>query len=137
MTQQDFDQARALLVSYAMEGADDSRLPEILMQIRETCGHDAFNRLLVLSAASDDPRFDKYGCADVLPLLRDLTITDDLKGDVERLLEAMRQEDTAIWEQARRDAAEQADPFRRAVVRLYRRFREPNLSQVLYELQRL
>lgn len=130
--QNDFDQARALFLSHAVEGAEDSQLPTILMQIRETCGPDAFNRILVLAAALDDARFDEYGCADVLPLLRDLTITDDLNADVGALLDEMRKEDEQAW----REAHEEADPYHRAAVRLMQ-FRNLNLAQVMRELERL
>jgi hypothetical protein len=135
-TLNDFDQARALILSYYMD-ADDANLPEILMKVRETCSPGAFHRVLILAAAIDDPRFDRYGLADVLPLLRDLEITSDLLADVERLLDAMRQEDEAVEAEARLEAAKYADPFYRVAVRLLRKFRNPTLEQAMFELSRL
>lgn len=128
-----FEQARAIIASYALEGADDDRLTEVLMQVRDTCGADAFHRVLVLAAAVCDPRFEEYGAADALPILRDLTITNDVNADAEALLAAMQEED----KQALRKAEAEADPYHRAAVRLYRRFKEPNTEQVMRELARL
>jgi len=131
------DQARALIASYALECAGDDQLPQILLQVRDICGANAFHRLLVLAAAVCDSRYQPYGCADVLPLLRKLTVTNDLKADVEALLDAMRRDDTAKLEAAQRTAAEIDDPYHRAAVRLLRKFRNPNLAQVMRELERL
>jgi hypothetical protein len=133
----DFDQARALILSHHTEDAADDRLPRVLMQVREICGLDSFNRILVLAAAIEDHRYEEYGLADVLPLLSDLEVTADLRDDVERLLEAMRKEDAAVEAKARHEASELADPYRRAAVRLLRKFRSPTLEQALFELTRL
>lgn len=136
-TPNDFEQARALLLSFFVEDGDDSRLPEALMAVRETCSLDAFHRVLILADAVGDPRFDEYGGADALSILRDLTITDDANADKERLIEAMRVEDAAARKQAEQEAAEINDPYRQAAIRLLTKFRSPNWAQVERELKRL
>lgn len=136
-TLNDFTNAAALIASYAEEGADDTKLPEVLLQVREMYGAAVFNRLLVLMAAIEDPRYDRYGCADALPLLLSLNLTDDLNADVEALLEAMRLEDTSAYKQAEQEAAEINDPYRQAAIRLLTKFRSPNWAQVERELQQL
>lgn len=132
-----FEQAKALILSYIEEGTDDARLSEVLTAVRDTCGQDAFNRMLVLAAATKDYRYDQYGAADVLLLLRSLEITADFQSDVERLLESMRVENADAESTALREAAEETNPFRRAAVRLFTKFREPNIEQVMYELTKL
>ena len=136
-TLNDFTSAAALIASHAEEGTDDTKLPEVLLQVREMYGAAVFNRLLVLMAAIEDTRYDKYGCADVLPLLLSLRLTDDLGADVETLLQAMKQEDDAAYEQAARESAEEANPYRRAAIRLLTKFKEPNHVQVAWELEHL
>ena len=133
----DFDQARALILSYFNEDTDDARLPQALTAVRDTCGINAFHRVLVLAAAIGDPRFDEFGAADVLPLLRNLEISDDFSSDLERLLEAMRLEDGEAERAALREAAEELNPYRRAAIRLLKKFREPNIHQIMYELTKL
>jgi hypothetical protein len=134
-TLNDFDQACALIASYHLENADDTRLPEIMAAIKETCGHAAFNKILVLLEAAGDPRF--FGAADVPALLRDLEITSDVKADAERLLSLIAEQDAAAYKQAEREAAEINDPYRQATIRLLTKFREPNIEQVMYELTNL
>src|SRR6478735_1897819 len=110
----DFEQARALLLSYFVEDGDDSRLSEALMAVWNTCSADSFNRLLILAEAVGDPRFTEFGGADALAILRDLTITDDLTADVETLLEAMHVDDDAARKEAERNAAEINDTYKKA-----------------------
>jgi len=135
--QNDFEQARALFLSCFLENGDDSRMADAFLAVWNTCSVDAFNRLLVLADAVGDPRFDEYGAADALAILRHLEITDDLNADVEALLQAMKQEDDAARKQAERESAEINDPYRQAAIRLLTRFREPNIQQVMYELTEL
>jgi hypothetical protein len=132
-----FEQARALFLSYFLENDDDSRMADAFLAVWNTCSVDAFNRLLVLADAVGDPRFDEYGVADALAILRRLEITDDVNADVETLLQAMKQEDDAARKQAERHAAKEADPYRRAAVRLLTNFRQPNIQQVMHELTKL
>jgi hypothetical protein len=134
-TPNDFEQARALLLSFFVEDGDDSRLPEALMAVRETCSLDAFHRVLILADAAGDPRF--FGAANVLALLRDLEITSDVKADAERLLSLIAEQDDAARKQAEQEAAEINDPYRQAAIRLMTKFRSPNWAQVERELQRL
>src|SRR6185503_8581688 len=127
---EDFELARQLLLWFFYEDDDESRMALSLLAVREKCSVAAFHRLLVLAEAVRDPRFDEYGAADVLPILRNMEITNDLNGDVERLLESMRLADIAAFEKAEREAASINDPFRRAAIRLLTKFRNPNLEQV-------
>jgi hypothetical protein len=136
-TPNDFEQARALLLSFFVEDGDDSRLPEALMAVRETCSLDAFHRVLILADAVGDPRFGEFGAANALAILRRLEITDDLNADVDTLLEAMREEDAAAYKKVQQEAAEITDPYRQAAIRLMTKFRQPNVEQVERELQRL
>ena len=41
----DFNQAKALILAYVADGADDSRLPEAILIVRPTCGADSLNKL--------------------------------------------------------------------------------------------
>jgi hypothetical protein len=136
-TLNDFGRARALILSFLLEDGDDSRLPEALMAVRETCSLDAFHRVLILADAAGDPRFGEFGAANALAILRDLTITDDANADKERLLEAMRTQDAAAYKEAEKEVAEINDPYRQAAIRLLTKFRQPNVEQVERELQRL
>ena len=136
-TANDFEQARALLLSFFVDDGDDSRLPEALMAVHETCSFDAFHRCLILADSVGDPRFAEFGAANALAILRDLAITDDANADKERLLEAMKEEDDNARKQAEQEAAEINDPYRQAAIRLMTKFRSPNWAQVERELQRL
>jgi hypothetical protein len=133
----DFEQARALLLSYLEEDGDDTRMTSALLAVWNTCSTDSFNRLLIFAEAVGDPRFTEFGAADALSILRGMELSDNATADKERLLDAMRVEDAAAYRQAEQEAAEQGDPYRRAAIRLLTKFREPNIHQVMYELTKL
>jgi hypothetical protein len=133
----DFDQARTTFLSRIDDNADDDKLIEILINMCGTYSTTSINKLLVLAAAAGDPRFDEYGAANVLPILRSLELTDDLLADVETLLNAMRREDTAAYEQAQREYAEITSPFRQAAIRLLTKYGRPTYPDVERELNNL
>jgi hypothetical protein len=91
----------------------------------------------VLVTAVGDPRFDQYSAADAMAILRDLKLTDDLSQDVETFLSAMKEGDEAALLQAEKEAAEIANPFKQAAIRLVTRFGKPNYVQVQAELENL
>jgi hypothetical protein len=135
----DFDLARQLVLSYLTEDeyGEYERLVQALLAVRITCSRNSLRRILVLLTAVSDPRFDEYGAANVLPILRCLELTDDLQADVETLLENMRREDTAAYEQAQREYAEITSPFRQAAIRLLTKYGRPTYPDVERELNNL
>ncbi len=132
----EFDQAVALLVSFYMEGSDDSRLPELFGTLRGLYPRQ-FEKVLVLANAIKDPLFDQYGLADPAPILRDFETTAGVAADTERFLNLMQEADAAVEKEALMKAAEELNPYRRAAIRLLTKFRHPNIEQVEYELKRL
>lgn len=136
-TTDDFDQAVALIASYFTEKDDDSELLNALVAVRITCTPDSLKRILILISAISDPRFDEYGAADSLAILRDMKITDELDADVEFLLESMRLADIAAFEHAQREYAEVTSPFRIAACRLLTKFGQPSYPQVQEALKNL
>jgi hypothetical protein len=131
----DFETARLLALSHLEEDGDNS-LVEALMAVRNTCSLNSLNRLLVLVTAVGDPRFN-YGAADALVILRDLELSDDISQDVETFLSAMKEGDEAALLQAEKEAAEIANPFRQAAIRLLTQFGNPTYVQVQAELDNL
>jgi hypothetical protein len=132
----DFDTARLLALSH-LENSDEKSLLDGLLAVRNTCSADSLNRILLLMEAVGDPRFDEYGAADAVAILRDLKLSDDLSQDVETFLSAMKEGDEAALLQAEKEAAEIANPFRQAAIRLLTQFGKPNYVQVQAELENL
>lgn len=133
----EFDLAVGVVMSFYFEGADDSRLPELFGIVRETCPA-AFDKILVLAYVLKEypSKFDEFGAADAGQILRDFQPTADMEADAQRFLDAMHLEDQAAVERAKAEAAEYADPIRRATTRLLRKFKNPTLEQMLFELRR-
>ena len=141
----DFDQARALILSYVLEGeADDLQMPEILRTIREVCGHEQFNKLMLLLFVMKHHReeFDAAGFADAAEVLRDFQTTADMRFDGERFLllihlanYRLKQEAiSAAWEDHIQQAGA-ADPVFRAAMRFVQKFGNGGtIKQALSEL---
>jgi hypothetical protein len=138
-TMDDFDDAVALFVSYAMEGNCDARLTELLRVVREMYSPDAFDRLLVLFQAATSPRFTEYRCADTMALLRNFEVTADVRADAERLLDLMQASDA----EAATDSFEGFlhsldvdDPMQQAAERALRKYGpEMTLQEAMSEIQ--
>ena len=83
----DFENARWLVLSHS-----DAEVVDVLKLVRDVYPSE-FDKMLVLAASIKDERFDRYGCADVLPIIRNLELTNDFGTDSERLLTLMRYAD--------------------------------------------
>jgi hypothetical protein len=96
----EFDTMVGLVVSYLQEGCDDADMVEMFKTVRETCP-SAFDKLLLISAASKDPRLHLAGAADAGKLLKYFETTSDFKSDLERFLSLVLDTDYLMEFQAR------------------------------------
>lgn len=116
--QQQFELATGIILSYRIEGGDDSHLPQIFNLIAALCT-DAYDRLQVLVTAIGDQKFEQYGAADAGKILRDFEITGNHSDDVARFLDLMHEADEAALLEAKRESAPYGDSFHMAQVRSF------------------
>jgi len=89
-----------LVMSYANEGREDDYTVEMFKAVRETCP-SAFDKLLLIAAATKDPRFHLAGAADAGKLLKNFETTTNFKADLSRFLELVFDVDYLVEFQAR------------------------------------
>jgi hypothetical protein len=83
----EFDNMVNLIVSYDQEG-HDADLADIFKTVREICP-SAFDKLLLITAACKDPRFESAGAADAARILKAFETTSNFKADLDRFLGIM------------------------------------------------
>lgn len=97
----EFDMMVDLVVSYAQERRDDADAEtELFTMVWESCP-TAFDKLLLISVASKDPRFESAGAVDAGKVLRYFETTSDFKNDLERFLGVLLEQDYLAEFQAR------------------------------------
>jgi hypothetical protein len=84
----EFDNMVDLVMSYTNEGRTDDYTKELFTSVRDTCP-SAFDKLLLISAATKDPRFNRAGAADAGMILKNFETTDNFKQDLNRFLDLM------------------------------------------------
>jgi hypothetical protein len=107
-----------LVASYVREGRKDDYTSELFKAVRDTCP-SAFDKLLLISAASKDPRFDRAGAADAGKLLMNFETTENFKDDLNRYLELLFDLDYLVEFEARIAAG---DYFAKAAKKFVREY---------------